>query len=78
MSYWATLWYAGAVVMQLGGDNMSYTECKAVTKLMLEDIQTSYQDESMADELKQSMFPTNEFTVTCETEKLPIDEKYAK
>lgn len=78
MSYWATLWYAGAVVMQLGGDNMSYAECQAITKLMLEDIQSSYQDESITDDIKQSMFPTNEFTATCETEKLPIDENYAE
>ena len=78
MTYWATLWYAGAVVLQLGGNNMSLPECNALSKLMLDDIQASYQDKSKIFKLEKSMFPTNKFTVTCETEMLPIDEKYAE
>lgn len=78
MTFWVTLWYAGAVVMQLGGNNMSLPECEALSKLMLDDIEAAYQDESKIFKLEKSIFPTNKFVTTCETEQLPIDEKYSE
>lgn len=78
MTYWATLWYAGAVVLQLGNEGQTLNDCEMLTKLMISDIQQSYADPMLKTQLDLTMFPTNEFTVTCETEVLVIDEKYAK
>lgn len=78
MTHWATLWYAGAVVMQMGYEGQTLTECESLIRAMQEDIERTYQDQTMTDEISQSMFPTNQFTVSCETESLPIDEKYTQ
>lgn len=74
MEYWATLKYAGAVVMSVGGENMSLDECKEVTALMLSDINQSYIESPEV--MEETVFPTNEFEVSCEEEMLPVDEKY--
>jgi len=76
MEWWTTLWYAGAVVMQLGGENVSYNECVFLKDIMQKDIEQSYADPEKLDKLTQSMFPTNQFSVTCENEILAIDPKY--
>lgn len=78
MTHWATLWYAGAVVMQMGYEGQTLTECESLIRAIQEDIERTYQDQTMTDEISQSMFPTNQFTVSCETESLPIDEKYTQ
>jgi hypothetical protein len=76
MDWWTTLWYAGAVVMQLGGENVSYNECMFLKDIMQKDIEQSYADPEKSDKLTQSMFPTNQFSVTCENEILAIDPRY--
>lgn len=78
MTYWATLWYAGAVVMQIGFEGQTLNDCEMLTTVMKTDIEQSYADPEKIDDLARSMFPTNQFTVTCETEVLVIDEKYRK
>jgi hypothetical protein len=78
MTYWATLWYAGAVVMQLGSEGQTLNNCEMLTRLMISDIERSYADPTLKAQLDTTMFPTNEFTVTCETKKLATDELYAK
>jgi hypothetical protein len=46
--------------------------------MMETDIVNTYADPEKLDELSHSMFPTNQFTFTCETEVLDIDKRYAK
>lgn len=72
MTFWATLMYAGSVVLTMGYDGMTYAECKSLTNTMIVDINQSYADGIMVD----TMFPVNQFTVSCESEQLPLDEKY--
>ena len=76
MTHWATLWYAGAVVMQMGFEGQTLNDCEMLTAMMKQDIELSYADPEKLDDLAQSMFPTNQFSVTCETEILVIDERY--
>jgi len=78
MTYWATLWYAGAVVLQLGFEGQALHDCKMLIRMMETDIINSYADPEKIDELRRSMFPTNQFAFSCETEILATDEKYAK
>lgn len=78
MTYWVTLWYAGAVVFSIGGDGVSLDECKTLTNSMMVDIIASYQDEETVAELKGTLFETNEFSVSCESEYREPDKKYAK
>jgi hypothetical protein len=76
MTYWTTLWYASSVVLSIGYEGQTLEQCQDLSKLMLSDIKIAYVEKKS--ELDKSMFPTNEFKVTCETEMLPIDEKYAE
>jgi hypothetical protein len=76
MTYWATLWYSGAVVLQLGYEGQSIDECLSLTRTMTLDLEQSYAEPENIDPQTLSMFPTNEFAVSCEVEKLDIDEKY--
>lgn len=78
MTYWATLWYAGAVVFQLGFEGQTLNDCEVLIKMISTDIEQSYKDPSKIPELEKSMFPTNEFKATCETKVLVTDEKYRK
>jgi hypothetical protein len=78
MTYWATLWYAGAVVLQIGSEGQTLNDCEMLRTVMITDIEQSYANPEKIDELSKSMFPTDEFSVSCETEQLAIDEKYAK
>jgi len=78
LTYWATLWYAGAVVLQLGYEGQTLNDCEVLTQAMLIDIERSYSDPAKIDDLMLSLFPTNEFSVTCEEQMLEIDERYAE
>ena len=78
MTYWATLWYAGAVVLQLGFEGQTLNDCDMLIRTMEMDIINSYADPEKIDELSQSVFPTNQFTFSCETQLLETDERYAK
>lgn len=76
MTFWTTLWYAGSVVLTMGYEGQTLQECEALSKLMITDVVTAYDDPSV--DMSDTMFPTNKFSVSCETELLPIDEKYMK
>jgi hypothetical protein len=78
MTYWATLWYAGAVVFQLGYEGQILNDCEMLRKMLDTDIQATYSDPEKSKELSTTMFPTNQFKTTCETEQMLPDEKYAK
>lgn len=77
MTYWATLWYAGSVVITLGLPGQTLNDCNQLGQVMMSDIATAYVDPARASELEASVFPTaDQFSFTCETERLPTDEKY--
>lgn len=78
MTYWATLYYAGAVVLQLGFEGQTLDECNLLADAIRSDIERSYSDPTKIDELTLSMFPTNQFSVTCEDQILQLDERYTK
>lgn len=76
MTYWATLWYAGSVVLTLGNDGQTLNDCNMLGRVMMSDISTAYADPVLEAQLANSMFPTDQFTFTCETTRLPIDKRY--
>ena len=76
MIYWVTLWYAGAVAMTMSYEGMTLDECEKLRKIILQDITITYMEEPEL--MATTMFPTHQFKTTCETERLPIDEKYAE
>lgn len=76
MTYWATLWYAGSVVITLGSEGQTLNDCNLLGRVMMLDIATAYVDPAKAAELEASVFPTDQFSFTCETERLPIDAEY--
>ena len=78
MTYWATLYYAGAVVLSMGYEGQTLNECNMLGQVMMYDITSAYMDPAMEAQLAASMFPTDEFSFACETEQLPVDEKYAE
>ena len=79
MTYWATLWYAGSVVITLGSEGQSLNDCNLLGRVMMLDIATAYVDPTKAAELEASVFPTaDQFSFTCETERLPIDAEYMR
>ena len=79
MIYWATLWYAGSVVITLGSERQTLNDCNLLGRVMMYDIAAAYVDPAKAAELEDSVFPTaDQFSFTCETERLPTDERYMK
>lgn len=78
MTFWATLWYAGSVVLTLGYEGQTEAECNLLGQQMMYDITTSYSDPEMTEVLAESPFPTDNFAFSCEKEMLPIDEKYTQ
>jgi hypothetical protein len=73
MFYWATLYYAGKVVIALGMS--THTECLDMNETIMYDINMAYitQPGVMAD----SAFPdATAFEAVCRDERLPIDEEY--
>ncbi len=64
MTFWATVWYAGTVVMVLGYEGQSLDQCKTLSTIIKNDIALTY--ENPTDEIKNSIYPTNKFAVTCE------------
>ena len=78
MTYWATLWYAGAVVFSMGYEGQPLHECLDLTQLIMRDINSFYQDKGTLVELNESAFPVNKFTTTCQTEFLEPNELYAE
>lgn len=79
MTFWATLWYAGAVVVSMGYQGQTEQECKKITSMMMADVASAYADpKTLAEIADIGIFPTNKFTATCEKEFLPVDKRYAK
>lgn len=64
LTFWATVWYAGAVVMVLGYEGQTLDQCNNLTRIIIDDIAKTYENPS--DEIKNSIYPTNKFAVTCE------------
>jgi hypothetical protein len=73
-TFWMTLWYAGAVVMTMGYEGQTLDECLKMSSIIQTDIDSAYAE--MQTDSNKSIFPTNKFSVTCEEELLPPDEKY--
>jgi hypothetical protein len=79
MTFWTTLWYAGAVVFSMGYEGQTEGECKQLGQLIMSDIATSYADpDTKSKIIELQVFESNQFSVSCETEMLPTDEKYTK
>ena len=76
MTYWATLYYAGSVVISMGYEGQTLEQCNFLGQQMMYDITTAYMDPAMESELAESVFPTHQFSFACENEQLPPDEKY--
>jgi hypothetical protein len=76
MTYWATLWYAGSVVITLGSEGQTLNDCNMLGQVMMYDIAAAYMEPAKSAELTDSVFPTDQFSFTCETERLPTDERY--
>lgn len=75
MTYWATLYYAGKVVVTMAYPGQTYDECVELGKVMMFDIGIGYIVE--AEVMAESMFPDQKaFTFECLTERLAIDEEY--
>ena len=78
MTYWATLWYAGSVVITMGYEGQTLNDCNLLGQVMMHDVTTAYMDPAIQEQLADSVFPTDEFSFSCETVRLPVDEKYAQ
>ena len=77
MTYWATLWYAGTVVISMGYEGQTEDLCNQIGEMMMYDITTAYADpDILADIVDLGVFPTNQFSFSCEPELLPVDEMY--
>ena len=76
MTYWATLWYAGSVVFSMGFEGQTFEECNYMGEVMMFDIASAYSDPSKLDALEKSVFPTDEFSFTCENTRLLTNDKY--
>ena len=72
MTYWLILYYAGAVVMTMGFEGQTLAQCEELAKLVQHDITVTYLEDPAS--MEATMFPTNQFTVDCNTERKPIDE----
>lgn len=76
MTYWATLWYAGTVVLTMGYEGQTLEQCIQLGELMMSDIEKNYTNPVTADTLANTMFPVNRFDFSCETVRLPTNTKY--
>jgi hypothetical protein len=57
MTYWATLWYAGSVVITLGSEGQTLNDCNQLGQVMMYDIATAYVDPAKAAELEEQRVP---------------------
>lgn len=78
MSFWATLWYAGSVVLTMGYEGQTLEQCNKLGEIIMYDITTAYDDPEIKSVIEKSMFTEDKFMVTCEKTQLPIDKKYLK
>ena len=76
MTFWATLYFAGQVVITMGVEGQTLATCETLTAMMLTDIAIGYANPDDSDVLALDWFPTNQFTASCETTRLNTDPKY--
>ena len=78
MTYWATLFYAGQVVLTLGFEgDIGKANCEALIEVMMDDISTVYSDPVTKAEVEASMFPKQEeFKAECLDYKPEIADQY--
>jgi hypothetical protein len=74
MTFWATLYFAGKVVITLGPPG-GLAECQELAAIMIADTNTAYIQQP--DVFVDTPFPTNKFTVECESTRLPPHADYA-
>jgi hypothetical protein len=74
----ATLWYAGAVVLVMGSKTMTLDQCNDLKAVMMEDIKTAYQDPNKSIVLEGDGFFFEKWKVTCEQDKIDIQSKGVK
>ena len=67
---WVTLWYAGVIVMTLGGSEMSDNECETIKNRVQFDITQSYLDPEISAKLISDGFYKENWKVTCESRNL--------
>lgn len=70
----ATLFYSGLVVMVM--DAGSTDNCHKLIDNIMDDITSAYADPDKSAELAESIFPNNEWFVTCEAQRLEVDTRY--
>jgi len=79
MTFWATLWYAGAVVVSMGYEGQTEDQCNQIGEIMMYDIASAYADPDVLAEIVDiGIFPTDQFSFSCEIQFLPVDEMYAQ
>lgn len=78
MTYWATIWYAGSVVLTMGYEGQTLEQCNKLGEVIMHDITTAYDDPKITSVIEESMFPEDKFYFTCEKKMLPTDKKYLK
>jgi len=77
MTFWATLWYSGAVVLSMGYEGQTEDQCNHIGKMIMNDITTAYSDpDTLSDIVDIGVFPTDQFSFSCENEQLLTDERY--
>lgn len=72
MEMFATLWYAGAVVLSLETPNLEV--CESLASTMLDDIHITYTERP--GDLANMWLDADEFEATCEPEFHPTDPRY--
>lgn len=55
MTYWATLYYAGAVVLSMGYEGQTLEQCNFLGQQMMYDITTAYMDPALEEELAERL-----------------------
>lgn len=78
MTFWATLWYSGMVVLQISFPGQTQEQCAEIINVMIQDIDSSFANPALESVLDESMFPVNLFSVSCETQKLETHPQYLK
>jgi hypothetical protein len=73
MTYWATLWYAGHVVMTMGFEGMTHDDCELLTSAMIRDINASHVVNKTELE-KLGSTDARLWVATCETERLDTEK----
>lgn len=66
----ATVWYAGVVMLSLGFSEMTSTQCSELKQVMEQDIYNAYQDPEKKILLIEDGYVYEQWKVTCEPRPL--------